>query len=221
VKPVFREALNETGATGPLDSVEKLGGLMWDRVVLGRQAGSQGEFGDLLVRFNQGWIVERVMTYVPKTQPYASGDTLIDAAIFAVVPRFMVPNKRQGASGALFMKYTGFELRGDTKMGLGAIGEFYANFGAIGGVVGTFAYGYMLGWLFGVFAGRAVKNPLWWAAAAVVVLPGAEAGQNIEDILNHVVKAGIVFLIVLKAVPALSGLLSSQPFAPADGTRRS
>ena len=217
VKPVFRAALTDTVSVNPIDSVETLGSLMWDRVFLGRQAGSQGDFGDLLVRFNQGWIVARVMSYVPKTQPYANGDTLVDAAIFSIVPRFMVPSKHQGASGVLFMKYTGFDLQGDTRMGLGAIGELYANFGAFGGVVSTFVYGYLLGWLFSLFAARAAVNPLWWAAAAVVVLPGAEAGQNIEDIMNHVVKAGIVFLIVLKSVPVMSGLLSVNR-APTAGT---
>ena len=211
VKPVFRDALRNYEVTTPVDSMQRLGSLMWDRVTKdSRQLGTDDSFGDTLVRFNQGWIVARVMTHVPKNTPYASGDTLIDAAIFSVVPRFLVPSKREGASQSMFMKYTGIELGGNTRMGLGAIGELYANFGTFGGILGTFIYGLLLGWLFAVFAERAVKNPLWWAAAAVVVLPGSESGQNIEDILNHVVKAGIVFILALKLVPVLNGLLSAE-----------
>lgn len=215
VKPVFREALNKYEIGTPVDSMQKLGSLMWDRVWRDSQIGATDDFGDTLVRFNQGWIVARVMSYVPRKQPHANGQTLVDAAIFSIVPRFLVPSKREGASQSMFMKYTGIELASNTRMGLGAIGELYVNFGIVGGIVGTFVYGYLLGWLFAVFAERAVRNPLWWAAAAVVVLPGSESGQNIEDILNHVVKAGVVFVIVLKAVPLISGLLSAEQLTPA------
>jgi hypothetical protein len=219
VKPVFRTSLENYEIGNPVDSTARLVSLMWGRLLgTGPAEATQGEFGDLLVRFNQGWIVARVMDQVPRKQPYASGATLLDAALFSIIPRPLFPGKREGASQALFTKYTGVLLAGNTRMGLGTIGELYANFGTVGGILGTFVYGYVLGWLFVIFAERAANNGLWWAAAAIVVLPGAESGLNIEDISNHVVKAGVVFFVVLKFVPFVSEPLAAKLLTPAADT---
>ena len=101
-------ALDNYEIGNPIDSTERLVSLMWDRL-LGHSLdpATVPEFGDLLVRFNQGWIVARVMDQVPSKQPYASGATLLDAAVFSIVPRPLFPGKREGASQALFTKYTG------------------------------------------------------------------------------------------------------------------
>jgi hypothetical protein len=208
VKPTFREALNSSEISGPVESVERLVTLMWQRVSAGRLTAEDTYFGDLLVRFNQGWIISRVMTHVPKEEPYARGQTLLDAAVFSVIPRFLFPEKREGASQELFRQYTGVELMRTTRMGLGIIGEMYANFGGVGGVVATFAYGLVMGVLFVWFADRARRNPLWWAVAAVVLLPGVEPGFNVEDIVNHVVKAAIIFVVVWKALPPVEHILA-------------
>jgi hypothetical protein len=77
-------------------------------------------------------------------------------------------------------------------------------------MIATLLYGLLVGYLFARFAARAALNPLWWAAAATILLPSVEPGFNIEDILNHVVKAAIVFLVVWKAVPAMRRMLDPQ-----------
>ena len=94
-------------------------------------------------------------------------------------------------------------------MGLGIIGEFYANFGLWGGVTATFLYGCLIGFVFLQFADRAQKNPLWWAVASTVLLPSVEPGFNFEDILNHVTKAAVVLLILWKLIPPMQRLLST------------
>ena len=118
---------------------------MWERISQGHVVDPDADTGDTLVRFNQGWIIARIMTHVPAAEPYAMGQTLVDAAIFTVVPRFLVPSKRDGASTELFFRFTGIKLPPNTRMGLGVIGEFYANFGVLGGVLATFVYGCMMG----------------------------------------------------------------------------
>jgi hypothetical protein len=210
VKPTFRHALNSSEIEGPVESVNRLVALMWERVSAGRLTAEDTYFGDLLVRFNQGWIIARIMTHVPKEEPYAHGQTLVDAALFSVMPRFLFPEKREGASQELFRKYTGVELQRSTRMGLGIIGEMYANFGAVGGVAATFAYGLLMGVVFLWFADRAQKNPLWWAAASTVLLPGVEPGFNLEDIANHVVKAAIIFFVLWKTLPPVEHILASH-----------
>jgi hypothetical protein len=212
VKPTFRASLAEHEISGPIQSVAKLVSLMWSRLQ-GEEA-FHSDFGDGLVRFNQGWIIARVMTHVPKEEPYAHGQTLVDAAVFSIVPRFLVPSKQEGASSELFEQYTGVTLNLGTKMGLGLIGELYANFSFWGGILATFIYGTLVGYLFLLFAARASINPLWWAAAATILLPSVEPGFNVEDILNHVVKAAVVFVIVWKAVPSMKRLLALQTRKP-------
>jgi hypothetical protein len=207
VKPTFRQSLAQEELSGPIQSVEKLFSLMWMRLQGEEITTTEAEFGDRLVRFNQGWIIARVMTHVPKEEPYARGRTLTDAVVFSIVPRFLVPSKREGASSELFERYTGVDLINNTKMGLGLIGELYANFGYLGGIVAALCYGLLVGYLFTLFAVRAAVNPLWWAAAATILLPSVEPGFNIEDILNHVVKAAVVFVVVWKAVPAMRRML--------------
>jgi len=210
VKPTFRQSLAQEEVADPIQSVSKLFSLMWARLQGEEITQTQAEFGDRLVRFNQGWIIARVMTHVPKEEPYARGRTLTDAVVFSIVPRFLVPSKREGASSELFERYTGVDLINNTKMGLGLIGELYANFGYLGGLVSAFCYGLLVGYLFTLFAVRAAVNPLWWAAAATILLPSVEPGFNIEDILNHVVKAAVVFVVVWKAVPAMRRLLETE-----------
>jgi hypothetical protein len=211
VKPTFRMSLVEQQVSGPLEAFTRLGSMMFDRLRSGNVIDEDTDVGDTLVRFNQGWIIARIMHHVPNERPYARGSTLAEAAVFSIVPRFLFPSKREGASRELFTEFTGVNLMLSTRMGLGIIGEMYANFGKVGGVIATFLYGLLMGWLFLLFARRAQRNPMWWAVASVVLLPGVEPGFNLEDIANHVVKAGILFLVVWKSVPAMRELLALPP----------
>ena len=208
VKPTLRNSIAEQQVTSPLDSFERLATLMWDRVRAGQIVDPTADPGDALVRFNQGWIISRVMLHVPAEEPYARGQTISDAIVFSIVPRVLFPGKLEGSSQKIFTTFTGTDLTGGTRMGLGIIGEFYANFGHWGGIAGTFVYGVLIGWIFLLFAERAQRNPLWWAVASTVLLPSVEPGFNLEDILNHVVKAAIVLLILWKVFPPMQRLLA-------------
>lgn len=207
IKPAYRSKL-DTGALGTVDSINAFAKIAWDRMRGENPNQVQYDFGDTLVRFNQGWIISRIMVHVPKTEPYAHGETIADAAIFSIIPRFLFPEKTKGVSQEFFLKYTGVTLPRGTTMGLGIIGEMYANFSFVGGIAGTFVYGVLLGVAFFLFAKRALLNPLWWATGSIVLLPAVEPGINIEDISNHVVKAAVVLIILWKLLPAMQQLLA-------------
>jgi hypothetical protein len=209
VKPTFRTSLSEQQVSGPIESFTRLTGLLWEKLKTGEIVDTSGDINDSLVRFNQGWIIARIMTRVPAQEPYAMGQTLYDGVVFSIVPRFLFPEKKEGSSRTLFAQFTGIELTMGTRMGLGIIGEFYANFGLWGGVTTTFLYGCLIGYVFLQFADRAQKNPLWWAVASTVLLPSVEPGFNFEDILNHVTKAAVVLLILWKLIPPMQRLLST------------
>jgi hypothetical protein len=207
IKPAYRQQLDLIWGDS-VGSAKLFTSMVWDRVRGVEQPEMIVDFGDTLVRFNQGWIISKVMLQVPKDEPYANGQTIIDAVTFSIVPRFLFPDKGFSVSDELFTKYTGVQLMRGTKMGLGIIGELYANFGAAGGILATFIYAIIIGAVFTAFAKRAILNPLWWAVGSIVILPAVEPGINIEDIMNHVVKGAIVLLILWKLMPPMQRLLA-------------
>lgn len=164
-------------------------------------------FGDVLVRFNQGWIVSRILSRVPSRVPYAAGDTIKDAVTYTIMPRALFPNKHEGASRVLFARFTGLRLESGTTMGLSIIGEMYANFGYWGGVLGTFVFGSLVGMAFAMFFKLSRQNPMWWAAAPIVLLAGIEPAFNLEDISNYIVKSALVLLVFSSVVPGIRELL--------------
>jgi hypothetical protein len=165
----------------------------------------------MVMRFNQGWIIDRVLQYVPTEQPLAHGETVISAFKAALLPRVFAPNKAI-AGGRLLMQrfadYTPFE---DTSMNLGFAGEMYANFGYWGGIVGCGIYALILGLLFRWVAMRAQTSPLWWAIAAYVGHWALKAETDIGTVLNYLVKAAAVAFVAILCLPALRAELTGRP----------
>ena len=210
VKQEYRTFLEEEGEVGAVARFQELGMLIKKKITTSDESDSGATFGDVLVRFNQGWIIARIMDQVPRVVPFARGETLRDAAIYILVPRALFSGKREGASKNLFTQYTGLSLRSWTSMGLSVIGELYANFGVWGGVAATFVYGWIVGFFFSRFLRLSSKNIFWWAMASLVLLPAVEPGWNIEDISNHVFKAGIVVFVLVWIVPWLRRFMAPQ-----------
>ena len=54
---------------------------------------AENQFGNIVVRINQGWIIAKVMDNVPSREPYANGETVKNAIIASIFPRFVDPDK--------------------------------------------------------------------------------------------------------------------------------
>jgi hypothetical protein len=195
-----------------VERISTLGSIALDQITGRNERHAAMPFGDVLVRFNQGWIVSRVMDRVPRKVPYAKGDTLKDALMFSLLPRALFPNKPEGASRVLFARFTGLQLNSTTSMGLSVIGEMYANFGYWGGVLGTFVFGSLVGLAYARFVRLARKSPHWWAAAPIVLLAAIEPAWNLEDISNYVIKSALVLITLASVIPTLRELLALEPF---------
>ncbi len=91
VKPTFRASLSEAaGVRADRIDDAPVGapvGTAQDRTDYSIPASTPT---DSLVRFNQGWIIARVMRYVPVQEPYAMGSTLLDARTDSIVPAVSV-----------------------------------------------------------------------------------------------------------------------------------
>jgi hypothetical protein len=164
--------------------------------------------GDIAVRYNQGWIINRVMQTVPSTEPYAKGETLLAAIKASILPRLFSPDKVRAGGQANMQRYAGVGLENATSMNLGYAGEMYANFGYWGGIAGCFFYALILGLMFRWVCKRAALNPLWWAFVPYVGLVGLKAEEGIAEVLNWVVKAAVVSAAIYFIFPAIRAALS-------------
>jgi len=154
-----------------------------------------------VTRINQGWIIARVLYWVPVREPYAHGETLLTAIRAAVLPRVLDPGKYLAGGFWYFQRFTGMSMR-QVSMNLSVAGEMYANFGRQGGLIGVLCFGIILGLVYRVFATWAVENPLWWAWAPYVMLYTMQAENGIGEAVNHVVKSSVVMVAFMSVVPA-------------------
>ena len=180
------------------DGVIKTATLSWDADFL----------GDICARYNQGWIINRVMETVPASEPYARGKTLIADAEAAALPRVLAPNKMEAGGKENMARYANYTPNESTSMNLGYAGEFYANFGYFGGIIGCFCYALVLGLLYRWVFNRAAQNPLWWAFIPFVGLIGLKAEDDVGAVLNWIVKAGILTVAIYYFFPAIRAALS-------------
>jgi len=166
--------------------------------------------GDTVTRYNQGWIVVRVMSIVPDAQPYAKGDTLKEAAIAALLPRMFAPGKIRAGGQEHMALYAGIELNEQTSMNLGYAGELYANFGRLLGTVACGFYALGFGLLFRFICVRAFRQPLWWSVVPYIFFVVLKGDDGIAEVLTWTVKAALVIAGVIFILPNLRGLLFGQ-----------
>jgi len=167
---------------------------------------------DTIVRYNQGWIVNRVMSQVPSEEPYAKGETLVTAAKAALLPRVVAPQKYSAGGKVHMARFAGIEMQG-ASMNLGYGGEFYANFGYYGAIAGCFIYAALLGLAFRWVARRSLRSPLWWVFLPYVGSVAFKAEEGIAEVVNWVVKASLIAAAVYLLSPALRAALSAPPGA--------
>lgn len=157
--------------------------------------------GGTAMRYNQGWIVNRVMQVVPEVEPYARGETLKDAAVAAVLPRVIAPNKEMAGGREEMLQYANMDIGDTTSMTLGFAGEMYANFGPWGGVIGCGVYALFFGLMFRWFCVRAFRHPLWWSLVPFVFYAALKAEDDVAFVLNWTVKAAVVAAAVVFVLP--------------------
>jgi hypothetical protein len=140
--------------------------------------------GDTLVRYNQGWIVSRIMFVVPESEPYAMGDTLVEAARAALLPRLIDSNKIRAGGQEKMARFAGMELNENTSMNLGYAGEMYANFGLLGGIFASGLYAFAFGLIFRWICLRAFKHALWWSFVPYIFFSVLKGDDGVAEVLN-------------------------------------
>lgn len=156
---------------------------------------------DTLVRYNQGWIINRTMLFVPEIEPYAEGETLVSAARSALLPR-VIDNEKVRAGGQVLMeRYAGMTLNEQTAMTLGYAGEMYANFGRLWGAVACGLYALGFGLLLRPIFKRATLRPVWWAIVPYIFFAVLKGDDDVAFVLNWTVKACVLLAGVIVFLP--------------------
>jgi len=115
------------------------------------------------VRLNQGWLVAMTMYKVPNKYSFAYGETIWTSIAAAVVPRVVWPDKPETGGKANLKRFWGFNLVGFST-NIGIMGEAYANFDRLGGIIYMFFYGLFFNFMLSSLLRRSGRTPslvLW------------------------------------------------------------
>ena len=192
IKHSFREALSEGTGKG----VSLFTDLVQEKVIESDYVTSETNLSAMVTRINQGWIIARIMSWTPSHEPFAEGETILEALKDALLPRFLFPNKVKAGGRTYFTRFTGKDISDNTSMGLSLIGEAYANFGIGGGVFFMF----LIGLFYNLFIVKiyqiAKKHPAIIFFIPLLFLQVVKAETDFSVIINHLFKASMtVFMI--------------------------
>jgi len=115
------------------------------------------------VRLNQGWQVALTMKRVPQQFPFAHGETIINSIEASIIPRFLWPDKPKSGGVENLRRFWGFNIIGYS-MNIGPLGEAYANFDVLGGIIYMLFYGLFFNFMLSTILKFAEKRPtivLW------------------------------------------------------------
>ena len=183
--------------------------IAYDELVTNSKFLDQSELESSVIRFNQGWIISRIMQQVPSAIPFANGETFLDATESALLPRFLAPDKKGAGGREIFFRFTGLELGESTSMGTSILGEAYGNFGAYGGCIAMFVFGLLLR-LLTMHSYRIMDNfPALIFFLPMIFLHAVKAETDSVTVLNFVAKSAVLSLIIVFAISRIKGKTSS------------
>jgi hypothetical protein len=185
VKAEYRQTITTTSQASNADVFVDLA----SRKILSEADGDVSESQNIVTRMNQGWIISRVMYYVPEYTPYAEGETINEALKASLLPRFLDPNKKKAGGQENFERFTGLYLSKTTSMGTSIIGEAYANYGKMGGVIFMFIWGFVLSLVLVGIINLSAKYPTLILWIPLIFLQVIKAETELVVVLNHLVKA--------------------------------
>ena len=200
VKPAYRRMLkmNYHG-----DKVEMFAGLLEERVTNVDKFISVDALFPLHYRANQGFNMALVMKRFPILKPYDNGSNLLVVAFASLVPRLLWPDKPEAGGIANMKYYAGVTIKG-WSTNVGPLGEAYASFGSVGGIVFMSLLGFFIRLFYKRIFVIANKIPLiifWIPVMFYQVTYSAE--NDTFQILNSLIKSSFFVFLLYKFIPSL------------------
>jgi len=145
-----------------------------------------------IVRINQGWILCKVLDYVPHYEKYAGFELIYKYIEAAFLPRVLAPNKLNAGDKELFGKYTGLKLGESTSMGLGFPADAWISFGKIGGWLMIFLYGILISLTLKYFERLIYKFPYLYFFLPVIYFYPIRPDCETQTSFGHLIKTLIM-----------------------------
>lgn len=167
------------------------------------------EFFPIYYRANQGYNVMMVMKRFPSYIPHDQGQNLGTVILSSFVPRVFWPDKPEAGGRANMLYYTGFLVEG-WSTNVGPLGEAYASFGTVGGIIYMFLLGVLIRWAFLLVLRSSRKYPLvlfWLPVIFYQVTYSAEA--DTLQIVNSITKSAFFVWLLFRFQPIIFGVNKS------------
>ena len=149
-------------------------------------------------RINQGAIISYIFKQVPAVEPYAGGETVENAFISTLIPRFIYEDKQTSGGKKNFSRFTGKPLVGATSMDLSILGEVYANYGlSMMALIVIYLIGFLHRYIFNVVLKLSRDAPHLLFIIPIIFLQLIKAESDIFTNLNFLVK-GLIFAVIIR-----------------------
>lgn len=146
----------------------------------------------VITRLNQGWIISAIMDHVPEEEPFAGGETVTEAILVSIAPRFLWSDKKTAGGRDNFRRFTGLEIADSTSMGISPLGEAYANYGVVWGIGFMIVFGAFFALFYYGTLRYAVNHPAFLFWIPVIFYQAMKAETELSVILNQLTKGAIV-----------------------------
>lgn len=195
----YRKTLQQ--AERPAPAVGLFTRMLWQQITHPERIFSPTVLETAVNRFNQGYYTAQTMAWTPSREPFARGETIYEDLKGALLPRMLAPDKHRAGGYENMARFAGVSGR-SYSMNIGIFGEAYVNFGIGGGIICLFGYGLALAALMRL--SMRYLDPPWWP---FLFLPALHVESDIGIVFNHLVKSGLIVLILV----GLSNLLRRAP----------
>jgi hypothetical protein len=180
---------------GTADKAGVFFNLMTDKAVNAENLLSKQAIFPIVVRFNQGMIIGKVMGHVPFYTDFQEGETIWKSLAASFVPRYLWPDKPTAGGKANMLLFTGLLIQGYS-MNVGPYGEAYGNFGVTGGVIYMFFYGLFFNFVFYIILKKVQNHPTLLLWVPYLFLNSIQVETDTLMTVNTIIK-GTIFLIFI------------------------
>jgi hypothetical protein len=168
---------------------------------------SPNRFFPVYERANQGFLVAKVIKYIPENKEFDNGKYLREAIFSSIVPRFLWPDKPM-AGGRFTTKYfTGSVLVGYTSMNVSPVGEAYGSFGPFFGILYMGFLAFFIRLVYIGFLSLTNKIPIliYWFPMIFFQTTYSMETDSLQ-IFNSLFKSGTFVFILYVISPSLFGV---------------
>ncbi len=185
--------------------------LYWDRFSNPSRIFDEETMFGPYVRFNQGILIAAAMDYVPRVKPFANGETITKQVLSIAIPRAFYADKYHSGGEENMLRFTGTVLRG-VSMNVGIYGEFYGNYGPVGGVLGVACYAFVLFLTWRLLVGKIKKNIEWVLWMPNLYYYSLSVETDMFTALNTFIKSFIVVYLILYLLRSSDNLQKKNSF---------